>query len=205
MKQSFEDVVYLKFSHLKGYILSPIVKLLAFLRVTPYMLSYAGVLSMILFIYYIGTEPRISFYCLIFCLLMDGLDGSLARYLKTDSDKGKFTDVLMDNLNFTLFIFGLTAAGLLTGLIAAVLVYFMLLTKVLMIVKKNIFKESDWLIKAKVGAFANIFVYVFYGFFVLWAFGGPDLFELLALISSALLILKAVIDYLIIKTTLFQK
>jgi hypothetical protein len=90
-----------------------------------------------------------------------------------------------------------------SGLIATIYVYFMLLVKVLMIVKKNISKASDWLITPMVGAFPNIFVYSSYSIFALYVFGDLNYLNETSLFFSILLIIKAIVDYLVIKTTIF--
>lgn len=205
MNLTLEEKIYKKFQTWRGIVLRPAISLFALLKISPETVSYIGVFLMVGFIFFVNSDQKVAFWFLTAAIIFDSLDGSLARFLKVESDKGKFTDVLMDNLNFTLFIIGLIIASLLSGLTGAVYIYFMLLVKVLMIVKKNIKKESDWLIRPMVGAFPNIFVYSSYVIFGIYVFFGADYFNFSSAIFSGFLILKAVFDYFVIRSTLFQK
>ena len=200
-----EEKLYYAIRNIREPILRPITKILVLLGFRPDTLSYLGVVFMLFFIYFIRIDVLLSFCFLIGALFMDILDGTTARYLEIQSDRGKFTDVSIDNLNFTLFVLGLTWASLVSGLVAAVYIYFMLLVKVLMIVKKNITKESDWLIRPMVGAFPNVFVYVSYIIFALYVFWGTDIFDFTFSVFSVLLVIKTSVDYWIIKNTVFVK
>jgi len=96
---AIEGKLYFAIRNIREPILRPIVKFFAFLKFQPELLSYLGVVFMLHFVYFLKINPLTSFYFLIISLFMDLLDGSLARYLKVDSDLGKFTDVIADNLH----------------------------------------------------------------------------------------------------------
>ncbi|MBI2013854.1 MAG: CDP-alcohol phosphatidyltransferase family protein [Candidatus Colwellbacteria bacterium] len=193
-----EEKMYYWLRDIREPLIRPIVKVLAFFRVHPSALSFAGVFLMLGFIYFVGTNPLMSFYFLLAALAMDAFDGGLARYLKVDSDKGKFTDVLVDNLNFTLFIIGLTAVSLVSGAAGAAYVYFMLLARVLMVVRKNLGRVSDWLIRPMAGAFPNVLAYLSYAIFTVYVFTGADYLNITSMLFAAFLATKALIDFLLL-------
>ncbi len=190
-----EEGIYTWFATVRTKILAPLARVLAAVGITPDMVSYAGGLVMIGFVFVIPSDPQTALWLLLFMLFLDMLDGSLARTMKIDSDRGKFTDVVMDALNFALFITGVVYAELLSGAVAVTLVHFMLLSKILLIVKKNLGKKTDWIIHPVAGAFPNIFVFLLYGLFAGWVFGMPNLLGEVAMISTFCLVIKAGADY----------
>jgi phosphatidylglycerophosphate synthase len=155
---------------------------------------------MISFVYFTKTNPLFALVLLVLAFLLDGLDGSLARLQNVATDKGKFIDILADNLNFTLFVMGLTYAELIPGLLAAALIYSMVISRALQIILKGLTMPSDWYFKPWAGAYVNTFVYLSYLLFFLFVVFKIDIFERTLWIFTGLLALKALIDfYLIIK------
>jgi phosphatidylglycerophosphate synthase len=82
-------------------------------------------------------------------LLLDGLDGALARFQNASSDKGKFNDILIDQLTYALLTFGMAFLAIgSTGLL-----FFHVIISgtvyLLAVLAKNINKPSDWLIHAE--------------------------------------------------------
>ncbi len=199
MSQTWEERVYYRGVDIRTKVLTPIARLLAKLGVTPDMVTYSGVVLMLIFVAVAPTHPIAGFWLIVGTVFLDILDGSLARIAKVGSDRGKFTDTLADNLNSTLFIFGCLRAGLVSGLPAAMYVYFMLLTKVLMIVNKNLNKKSDWLIRPFVGAFPNTLVFGLYILFGWHAFAHHNYLNEAVALSAALLAAKAFIDFFVIR------
>ena len=127
---------------------------------------------MTVFVFVVKNNPLLGVVLILYMELSDALDGSLARYLNVQSDQGKFTDILAGSINFTLFIVGLVYSDLLPGLIGIMLVDVLVISKILMIIKKNISKKTDWLIRAQVGAFPNVLEFIIALVFFYFAFGG---------------------------------
>jgi len=199
MSQTWEETAYYKGVDWRTKILKPIAKPLAALGVTPNMVTYTGVLLMLVFVAIAPTHAVAGFWLIVAVVFLDMLDGSLARIAKVGSDRGKFTDTLADNLNSSLFIFGALRAGLVSGLPAAVFVYFMLLAKVLLIVKKNLGKKSDWLIRPFAGALPNSLVFSLYILFGWHAFAHHNYLNEAVAASAALLAAKATLDFFVIR------
>jgi phosphatidylglycerophosphate synthase len=144
------------------------------------------------------AAPRNSAYALILLLLralMDTLDGCLARHLKCDSDRGKFTDVLADSAGFTFFIVGITAAGLLHASIAVLFVYAVLLLRVLATLRRNYGQPTDWLIRPMAGAFPNFFPDAFYVLYILHALWKIDFFTPLGILALICIFPKILMEY----------
>ncbi len=89
-----------------------------------------GIAVMLLYVFFVSYAYHIpAMTCLITAVLLDGLDGVLARYQHISSDRGKFFDVMADNFSSFLFALGLAVAHLVNPITIIAYVYFMLLGK----------------------------------------------------------------------------
>lgn len=180
----------------------PIIKALTFLGLNADILSYLGPVLMVIFIFVLPQHVMLGFWLVIGRMLADLIDGPLARHQKTDSDRGKFVDVMMDNLAFALFIFGVVRAGLLTGLNGSIYLFATELVVILMIIRYNFkHKNSSWFFFASAGSFPYNLIYLSYLLYAVYAFNGNDYLNGAAQIFIVLLGLKAAKDYWIIQQT----
>lgn len=200
-----EEDFYIWIRGIRDIITYPIIRILAAIGIRPDVLTYLGIISMLGFVYFVDSNPVYASGCLVASLLMDNLDGGLARYLKVQSDLGKFTDVLADTLNFTLFVLGLVYASLISGVVAVLYVYFTIIMRILLIIKKNLHKETDWLIRPLSGGLLHVYAIVSYALYIVFAFTGFDILEKAVLLFSFLLIIETAVQYWSIKTTVFAK
>ncbi|HCM51699.1 TPA: hypothetical protein DIS56_01005 [Candidatus Saccharibacteria bacterium] len=197
--QPSELKIYNFWVNIRNLVFKPLNLLLTKLGVSADMVSYLGVLVMIIFMFIVESHPITAFWLLFARMLIDILDGPLARYQKTDSDRGKFVDVLMDNLGFALFIFGVIKAGVLDGSIGASYLFLTELMIVLMIIRYNFKYRSEWFFRASAGSFPYNLVYASYVLFAIYAFGGGNYLNGAAQIFSAALVLRIITDYWIIQ------
>lgn len=200
-----EEKIYYKFSGLRTDFFRPISKTLTFFHITPDILSYKGLLLMVAFIFVAGHSLVWGFWLIVSRMLLDILDGPLARYQKSGSDRGKFIDVLMDQLGFAMFIFGVIKLGLVSGLIGAIYLYFIVLVTILMIMKNSFKHKSDWLFFASAGAFPYTLMYFSYILYGWYAFGGNNYLNGSPKIFIVLLVTKAMTDYWAIRSYDYKK
>ena len=80
----------------RGRLLGPLLRLLATLRVTPDHLTLASLLVGLLFCVLWFWSPAAALAALLIHVLLDGLDGPLARHLGVASRRGSFTDTVAD-------------------------------------------------------------------------------------------------------------
>ncbi len=156
---------YLRIMRVRDAVLMPLTRLWAALGVTPNTLSGAGVLVMAGFAATAKNSPSWAVFMLVLAMLLDLNDGALARYLKVDNDRGKFTDMVCDSLVYTLFVVGMLHAGLLTPAAGLLLAYFMLLSKVMRSIWNASFLQTDWRFKTVAGFVPNCVVGVTYAIF----------------------------------------
>ena len=113
--------------------ITPIVNLLAQLHVTPNMLTAAGLIltAMATPCYYLSRADPVYFLVsgalLAAGSFLDGLDGSLARLLGSQSNFGAFLDSFTDRISDSLIVLGF----LLSGAVDAVLALGMLASSML--------------------------------------------------------------------------
>lgn len=203
--EKLEEEIYLHIRTVRDFVTYPVIRVLAALGVQPDTLTYTGILFMIGFIYFANHDPIRASVCLAIAIVMDSFDGALARHLHTQSDKGKFVDIFADNLNFTLFIVGLLYASLISGIAAVLFTYFMLVVRILLIIRKNVDKETDWVIRPLAGGITVVCIGTSYLLFLAFTFTGKNYLEVSSLFFSLVLIVKTIIEYRTIKATVFVR
>lgn len=196
-----EEKIYSTLATIRTTFFRPINMLFTALGVKADMLSYFGVLVMAGFIFALPDHLMLAFWLLFARMMIDIMDGPLARHQKSDSDRGKFVDVLMDNLSFALFIFGIVRAGLMAGLTGSIYLFVTELVVVLMIIIYNFRHKSEWFFYASAGSFPYNLIYASYFIFAVYAFGGANYLTGSAQVFSVLLGLKAAKDYWTIQKT----
>lgn len=200
--QPNEEKIYAATGNFRTHLFRPLTKLLSSIGIAADTISYLGAALMIGFIFSLPDHKVLAFWLLFGRMIADIIDGPLARFQKTDSDRGKFVDVTMDNLSFALFIFGVLKAGFVHPLPAAVFLFATELVVVLMIIRYNIkHKSRDWYFYASAGGFPYALVYGAYLLFSIYAFSGHNWLNGAAEIFSVLLIYKAAKDYSVIQAT----
>lgn len=78
--------------------LAPLLKLLSGLHVTPDQVTFLALIAGLAFCpLYFWSQP-IALIALALHVLLDGLDGPLARHQQVDSPRGSFTDTVSDQI-----------------------------------------------------------------------------------------------------------
>lgn len=84
---------------LRGRLLQPLLAVLARLRVTPNQLTFLSLAAGLAFCpVFIWRYPLPAFGLLLGHVLLDGLDGPLARFTRRASNQGSFTDTTADQI-----------------------------------------------------------------------------------------------------------
>ncbi len=104
-----EKAIYNIVRDVKEFLFSPIADWLADNAVKPEHLSYLGLLMVAPFVFFFHFNPWISFFFLLIHVLLDGLDGSVARIQKQDGESGAFIDMVCDYsffyISFVTFVY----------------------------------------------------------------------------------------------------
>ncbi len=195
--KTIEDVytVHRKFQQWKDNTLRPVAETFAAFHVTPDAVSYAGVIGMVLFVLAVKSHTTLAALLLILCFFTDQFDGILARHLEQESDRGKFVDMVCDNFTFTLYMFGLIYAGLVSGLWGAVFIYFMITSKMMRSIYHAQFFQSDWKFKAIAGATPNIAAMVVFLLFFVFAIWDLNYLNTVSMICGIVLFVDTAIFF----------
>lgn len=205
METSLEIRIYKRFAQMRTSFLRPLLKILDLLKINPDILSWTGLFLMVVFVFVIKDHPIAGFWLIVMRMLLDGVDGPLARYQKTNSDRGKYTDVMVDQLSFALYIIGIVRLGLVDPLPGLLFLYFTVIVTLQLIIKKSLHRDSDWLIYAQAGGFPYILIDASYVLFGVYAFTFHNYLNSSSKIFAAALVMKAIFDYFVIRTTVFKR
>lgn len=179
------------------FLYKPLLAALTKLKVKAIHITWIAFLSAILMFYFLmaGRHMMASIFFLVF-FIVDTIDGSLARYQKKESDRGKFADILVDNIAATLITIGLIIKGLLNPANGAVFIYIMIVTIFFSTVYNTAKHKSDWLIFPKGGASVHLPREVFFVVFALWGFGINTIpFDALVFAANAYLLAVALVFF----------
>ena len=173
----------------------PLVKLLSRLRVTASMVSYAGLLFMAPVLFFAKEQPWLAVGCVVASIFADLLDGVVARYQETCSDKGKLVDMVCDNVSFTMFMIALVYTGLIGALAGLVLTYTMLLSKVLRSITHSFFLDTDWHFKAVAGFLPNLSTGIIFLMYLIFAASEHNYLTVTGYILAVALMLDSLLSY----------
>lgn len=132
--ESWQKEYYDAWRELRDKKLKPLASLLDTLKVSPNLVTVSGIILMLLF------NVSLSFlgsYAIIFvftAVVLDMLDGVLARYQKIASPRGKLYDISADALNFCIFIFTLAQYEFIAWPIAITLIFISIISRIIRII-----------------------------------------------------------------------
>lgn len=141
----------------------PLVKILDNLGFTPNFLSFIKAFSGLMFFLLIEANFKIAFLILLIGGLTDSFDGTLARYQKKANDRGKFIDMLSDNIIFSFFLLGLIKINFINTLNLSYFLFIIPALYLIIIVNKNENIKNDWIIvpHARITYYKFIFEVIF--------------------------------------------
>ena len=128
----------------------PILKSLARWKISPNQITTFRLIFIFPIAFYF--QQRNLWGVLIFYLLfwfLDLIDGSLARYLQIENDKGRFLDTVVDNFMYSFAILGFIYLGAASAYLLTYNILIELILQLLAIIKKREKETSNWLIKAQ--------------------------------------------------------
>ena len=165
----------------RGRLLGPLLRLLATLRVTPDHLTLASLLVGLLFCGLWFWSPAAALAALLIHVLLDGLDGPLARHLGLASRRGSFTDTVADQTVISATAITLMADRVID--VAAGGVYLSAYTAVVAIamVRNAMEIPYSWLLRPR---------FLVYGWILVEAFFWPDSINQVLWLINAVLIWK---------------
>jgi len=138
----------------------PIIKPLSKMGITANFLSISKIFFAGIYLLLIKNNFTLAILFLLFGgVLLDFIDGPLARYSDQNNDRGKFIDIFSDQMVYILAIWGLMIINISHPLILSYNIIIVSVFYLIVIIKKNEDKYSDWLIKPS--AKANYYKFIF--------------------------------------------
>ncbi|MBD3269913.1 hypothetical protein GF376_00115 [Candidatus Peregrinibacteria bacterium] len=99
----------------KDSLLRPFIKILDRFRVSPDAVTFFGFLMIIPAFLSMYVSNVLSFVFVLFHIIFDAIDGSLARYQNKHSKYGAFNDLIGDHLFLWLYVVALFFFGVISG------------------------------------------------------------------------------------------
>lgn len=178
---------------LRAVLLQPFLRGLARLRVSPDHLTFMSLLAGVLFCPAWFWSKTVAWMLLALHILLDGVDGPLARHLGVASNKGSFTDTMSDQV----VIAGTTAALMASGEAGALagMAYVVVYTTVVLFafMRNALSVPYAWLVRPR---------FFVYAWFVVETYLWPGTLDFVLWTAAALLVLKVVSGFLRIRARL---
>ena len=167
--------------------LRPLVTIMGRLGFTANLMSLTSVVLMVPVVFLAHASPWAATGCIAMSTLADQVDGSIARFLGTLSDRGKLVDMVCDSAAFTVYVVALVLSGLIAPVVAVLVAYTMVLSKTLRVVVHSYSMRSDWLFRPVAGFLPNSAVALMYLVFVVYAASGREFFTAAGSVVAAVL------------------
>ena len=165
--------------------------LLQRLRISPNAVSLSQIPLGAVIAWQLGQNPALALALFVFTLLLDGLDGTLARLSGRASGYGALVDQVADHVRELTVMAGFAAAGLIpAGVAVMYAAAYPLLNALLWIGDRH---------GRPARASAKVWL-TFYPFFALWALTGVDWLEWAAGATVALLLLSSAWQLWLLRT-----
>lgn len=191
-----EQSYYNKVRGWRDDILMPLARFFNRIGVSANQLSFFGLLILAGFVYFVVDRPDLAAIFLILHILMDGIDGAVARTNKKDDMSGSVVDTVVDHTGIFIVILTLGFFELIDPNIGLVYIYFYTVMVFLIIVRYLLKIPVRMVVRSKV---------LVYGLYALWAFTGINFMNEALLVFSVLLIWVTMVSFFKIKKKLIGK
>jgi len=182
-------------------VFAPIVALLIKLKLHPNFISLLSMLALVPFAYLTLSNPHPGRYLiianifLVLHIVLDGIDGPLARKMGVSGAHGSFVDMMCDHSGMAIFTIILSLAGIINGSIGNIYVFLYTIAIIFVISLDLLKKPFKWVFRSK---------YFFYLMFLVYSFGGPEYFNEALIVFSVCNVILVVLGFNRIYNTLKQ-
>ena len=158
-----------------------VARLLQRIGISPNAVSLSQIPLGVIIAWQLGQNPALALALFVLALLLDGVDGTLARISGRASGYGALVDQVADHIRELTVMAGFAAAGLISGGVATMYAAAYPLLNALLWIGDRHGRPAR--VSAKVWL-------TFYPFFALWALAGINWLEQAAAVTAALLLLS---------------
>lgn len=152
-----------KFSQFRDKAFLPIIKLLDSLKFTPDGLSLLSLLVLSGFIYFANKN---IYYALIFVaihVIFDSLDGGLARYQKSASNKGAIFDIVVDQMAMVIGVLTLIYFSMIDPFWSAFYMVSYIIMIIFLVLLNALGNPVKYIIRTKYFFFIILFIDAYFG------------------------------------------
>lgn len=185
-----------KATRLKNRVFGGAGPLLCRLHVYPDALSYVGLSLLIGVVIWFVSHPYRSIALIALYIVIDGLDGSYARFLNRPTQSGAFTDIVADQLGMVTIALGFIQYGMVDGVVGAYYIVIYLVMITFSVIQNAQGIPMQYILRTK---------YILYGIYALWAFSGINLAPALLPAFCLVMTFSAAQSYLRLKRGLYWK
>lgn len=144
-------------------LLQPLVRLLAYLHVPPNLVSSLQIGGGVTILVILPRYPRAAFLLFLTTLLLDGIDGALARATGRSSSFGALYDQFCDHARETLVVAALAAAGALSPLPAVLYPFTYVAFNLTLYLGNSYAAPLPFAVKSYLTLYPAIFLYLWLG------------------------------------------
>ena len=134
---------------LRAVLFAPLLRTLALLRISPDHLTFLSLVSGLAFCPLWFVSAPWALVALVLHVLLDGIDGPLARHLGVASSRGSFTDTLSDQAVVTASTITLMYAGLVHAVPGAIYIYVYAVVVAFAMVRNALDVPYSWLFRPR--------------------------------------------------------
>ncbi|QTN31492.1 CDP-alcohol phosphatidyltransferase family protein [Akkermansiaceae bacterium] len=176
---------------LRAALLDPLLHALTWAHVTANHITVASLLCGLAFVPAFGlVAPWLAFSLLFLHVLLDGLDGPLARFRGTASDRGSFTDTMVDQLVVSVVMIAMIHSGHAGLWPGSLYIFFYLLVVTFAFIRNALKQPYSWLLRPRFIVFIWLMVDVY-----LW----PGTLDWVLWAAVAVLALKSATGFWVIR------
>ncbi|WP_417390944.1 CDP-alcohol phosphatidyltransferase family protein [Gimesia sp.] len=144
----------------------PLLKWFVRQGITPNHLTGLSLLCGTGFCFLIGLDQNwtvpAALVLLLLHILLDGIDGPLARFQGTSGNRGSFTDTTADQLVVTFTTIALIHSGLATVIAGSLYLFFYTLVVVFAMVRSSLAIPYSWLVRPRLIVYAWIPIEIYF-------------------------------------------
>ncbi len=187
---------YLKIRSVRDKVFYPLAFVLNKIGVSANAVSYFGVLILIGFVIYAKSNPALAFIFLILHIIIDGVDGVLARSFQKFNTQGELVDMICDHTGVFIVILALGWRGLIDATLGLLYVYSYTLLTVFSVVRYVLKIPIKLMVRSK---------YLLYLLYIIWVFTEYNYMNKALILFSVLIIPAVLISFIKINNRLRRR
>lgn len=178
------------FETIKKYVFYPFLGLFSWLRISANMISYASAMCGLIATYYMWIDMHQAAIFLIVSVVLDGIDGSLARFTHQSSPQGSLTDAFTDQVTISATTIGMIANGVIDIVWGGVYLVLYPVLILFSILKNSLGTPNQYVFRPR---------FIMYVFFLWYVYSGQNIINY-ALIPVVLVLMSYVLyDFFTLK------